>query len=247
VHIPGIKDDDGGMMLAAKIRKSTWERGDRKESGVTQAGVTCWLPGISRVSGRRLGGLLTGKKKDERHAACSFSPMRRVDQTHLMALNLARPNVDSVAGSTSSSRTRGTSAYSLIETILAVGILGFLVTSLYTTFWFGFNVIKLSQEDVVANQVLVQKMELLRVYDWPTVTGGSTMPTSFTNTFPGSASAPGAQYIGTITVARAPLTESYSNSLRQVTVSMSWESSGIIRTRDMTTLVAINGIQTYKH
>ena len=40
--------------------------------------------------------------------------------------------------------------------------------------------------------------------------------------------------------------ESYSNTLRQVTASVSWFSEGMNHTRTMRTLVSTNGIATFK-
>ena len=51
---------------------------------------------------------------------------------------------------------------------------------------------------------------------------------------------------GTITIAPAPLTESYADTLRQVTVTLAWNSGSALRSRTMTTLVSKYGIDTYK-
>ena len=125
---------------------------------------------------------------------------------------------------------------------LAVVIVGQLVVSIYGGFSFGFSVIKLSQEDTRANQILLQKVETLRLYDWTKITNGY-FPTNFTAPFSTNG---GITYQGTLAIAPAPMTESYSNTLRQVTASLSWVSTGVPRQRTVTTLVSENGIQTYK-
>lgn len=130
--------------------------------------------------------------------------------------------------------------------MIAGGLLAFMVFSLYTAFSFGFTTIALSQENVRADQILVQKLETLRLYDWSKINSGY-IPSAFTNNYSTNGGiAHGVTYTGIVVVASLPLTESYSNTLRQVTVSVGWLSAGIPRTRSMTTLVSEHGIQTYK-
>lgn len=130
--------------------------------------------------------------------------------------------------------------------MVAGGLLAFMVFSVYTAFSFGFATIALSQENVRADQILVQKLETLRIYDWSKINSGY-IPSTFTNSYStiGGISQ-GVNYTGTVAITSMPLTESYSNTLRQVTVSVGWVSGGSARTRSMSTLVSQYGIQTYK-
>jgi hypothetical protein len=134
------------------------------------------------------------------------------------------------------------SGYTLVEVMVATGLLTSMLVALYAAFSFGFATIKLSQEDLRADHILVQKLEALRMYDWSKVTGGY-IPTNSVSSF---SSDGGTDYNVSISIQPAPVTQSYSNSLRQVTVSLSWISGKVTRTRAMTTLVSDNGLQTYK-
>ena len=137
--------------------------------------------------------------------------------------------------------------YALIEVMIAVCLLAFVVVSLYASFVFGFGLVKLSQENLRADQILLEKLETLRVYDWTRISGGSYFPTNFTAWFSGTnGAARGAVYTGTIAITPAPVSESYADTLRQVTVSLTWVSGGAARNRSMTTLVSKYGIDTYK-
>jgi hypothetical protein len=129
-----------------------------------------------------------------------------------------------------------------MEVIVGISLLTMMVVGIFGGFSFGFSVIKLSQEDTRASQILLQKVETLRVYEWSKITNGY-FPTNFTATFSTNG---GAAYQGTIAIEPAPMAESYSNSVRQVTASLSWISTGVPRHRTVTTLVSENGIQTYK-
>lgn len=126
-------------------------------------------------------------------------------------------------------------------------ILGVIVAALCGGFSFGFNTIKLSQEEVRADQILVQKLEALRVCKFANVTT-AYIPTNFTAYYSTSNAAHGVTYNGTMTISPfVPSTapEAYSNTLRQVTASVSWFSEGMNHTRTMITLVSSNGISTY--
>ena len=137
-------------------------------------------------------------------------------------------------------------AYTFIEIMVAGALLGFMVFSVYTAFSFGFTTIALSQENLRADQILVQKLETLRIYDWAKLNGGY-IPTNFTTSFSTNGGvAQGVTYTGSVSITPVPLTESYSNTLRQVTVTLGWTSGGIARTRSMSTFVSQYGIQTYK-
>jgi prepilin-type N-terminal cleavage/methylation domain-containing protein len=136
-------------------------------------------------------------------------------------------------------------AFTLVEVIVGAAILALTVVALYGAFSFGFSTIKVSQEDVRADQILVQKLETLRVYDWTSITN-NYVPTNFTGFYSTNG---GVTYEGSLSVAPFVATtanETYTDSLRQVTVSVDWISGGIPRTRSMTTLVSQYGIQTYK-
>ena len=126
--------------------------------------------------------------------------------------------------------------------LVATWLLTVVVVSLFGAFSFGFSTIKISQEDVRASQILLQKLEILQIYDWSQMTNGF-FPTNFTVNYSTNG---GVTYEGTMVIEPVPMAESYSNMLRQVTVSLSWVSSGVPRYRVATTLVSQNGIQTYK-
>lgn len=136
-------------------------------------------------------------------------------------------------------------AFTLVELMVGAGILALTMVALYGAFSFGFSTIKLSQEEVRADQILVQKLETLRVYNWTNIVN-NYIPTNFTEWFSATG---GVNYDGAVNITSfvpSVANESYSNSLRQVTVSVGWISGGVPRVRTMTTLVSQYGIQNYK-
>jgi len=125
---------------------------------------------------------------------------------------------------------------------MAAGIAGIVLVSLFGAFSSGFSSIRLSQEAVRADQILVENFETLRLYDWSQVTNTSYFPTNFIAYFTGTN---GTAYNGTIDIGPLPMTQSYSNVIKQVTVTLTWTSAGVLRTRSMQSLVTQRGIQGF--
>jgi hypothetical protein len=136
-----------------------------------------------------------------------------------------------------------------MEAMVGFLILGITISALFGGFSFGFNTIKLSQEEVRADQILVQKLESLRVYNWTNVINGyipTNLPPAYYST---SNALHGVTYNVTMSVSPfvpSATPEAYSNTLRQVTATVSWFSEGMNHTRTMMTLVSTNGIATFK-
>jgi hypothetical protein len=61
----------------------------------------------------------------------------------------------------------------------------------------------------------------------------------------GLVSGAGITYTGTVSIINAPITEAYSNDLKQITVTLSWLSDRTPRQREMTTFVSKYGVQNY--
>jgi hypothetical protein len=139
----------------------------------------------------------------------------------------------------------------IIEALVGAVILGLVAVSLCGGFSFGFATVRTSQEAVRADQIIVDRLETLEVYDWAKITSGTFVATNFTSYYTPPAGTntvgSGAVYNGTVAITTPPMTESYSNTLRQVTVTLAWTSGGVPRTRSMSTYISQYGIQAYKN
>ena len=135
----------------------------------------------------------------------------------------------------------------MIEILVAVAVLAIMFVSLYSGFSAGFAVIQLARENLRATQILQEKMETVRLYTWEQINTPGFVPTNFVDTFyvTGTNNPGGLSYTGRVTIARAPITEGYSNELKTVKVELRWLSAGVLRNREMQTLVTRNGLQNY--
>jgi len=140
-------------------------------------------------------------------------------------------------------------AYSMIEVLVSVSVLGIMFVSLYSGFSAGFAIIQLARENLRATQVLQEKMETIRLYTWDQVNTPGFIPTNFVENFYTSGTNTNAvvsmMYTGQVSIASAPVTESYSNDLKTVNIRVQWISAGVVRNREMTTFVTRNGLQNY--
>jgi hypothetical protein len=141
----------------------------------------------------------------------------------------------------------GSAAFSTLEVLVAVLICGITFLGLYSGLSSGFAFVQLARENLRGTQILEEKMETIRLYRWDQINTSGFIPTNFVDVFYPltTQSTAGLSYTGMVTIANAPLTEYYADSLRQVTIDLSWKSGQVVRKRQMTTFVSQYGLQNY--
>jgi prepilin-type N-terminal cleavage/methylation domain-containing protein len=138
------------------------------------------------------------------------------------------------------------SAFTLVEVLVAMALVGITFVSLYTAISSGFAVINVARENLRATQILLEKMETLRLYNWNQINSNGFIPPTFTAPdSPLGNTNSGLMYQGTMTITNAPASETYSNDLRVVILQVSWTSGRVLRQREMQTLVSRYGLQNY--
>ena len=124
-----------------------------------------------------------------------------------------------------------------------------MLTALYSGLTFGFATVKLAREDLRATQIMLQRVETLRLSDFSSIQTGTFTdyfdPTGATN------ASSGATYTITITT-NAPTSSDmpvqpvyYMNQMRKVTVTATWTNANQLRTRSLQTYASAKGIQSY--
>lgn len=134
---------------------------------------------------------------------------------------------------------------SLIEALVAMAIFGITFFSLYGGISMGFSIIGNARENLRATQIMVEKMETIRLYSWSQINTANFIPATFTEKYKPTDGDGGLSYQGTMTIAAGPSGLTYSADMRQVSISLSWNSGGRTHTRTMTTYVTKNGLQDY--
>lgn len=136
-----------------------------------------------------------------------------------------------------------------MEVTVGVAVMAVMLIALYGGFTFAFAEVRLARENVRATQILQEKMEVVRLYNWDQVNQSGFIPTNFSESYyasnPTNAPSGNFSYSGQVTVDNAPISESYSNDLRLIQIQVSWKSGNVIRTRQMSTFVSQYGLQKY--
>ncbi len=148
-------------------------------------------------------------------------------------------------------------AYTLAEVLVGLLLIAVVAISLFAAFSAGFAVAGLQREDLRATQIMMRKLEGIRLCTWNQLTN----PIPFTEPYDPTATnnAVGSIYAGTLYTNPAtgligPTT--YANNMRLVTVTITWTNYSlgttnssfgrpVVRSRTMQTFVARYGIQNY--
>jgi type II secretory pathway pseudopilin PulG len=142
-------------------------------------------------------------------------------------------------------------AFTLVETMVSVTLSAIMLSSLYACLASGLAIERVSNEDLRATQILVQRLERVRLCAFDQVTDPNYNPRTSSESFnPGGAAngTGGAVYDITFTPsvpAPGTLPESYRTNMLLVTVGATWKSGEVQRSRSMQTWVARSGIETY--
>src|SRR5713226_3997950 len=135
--------------------------------------------------------------------------------------------------SLSSRLRRKLAGFSMIEVTIGMGVIGTTCVALLTGITTGFFTMRMAREN-------------LRLYSWDQINTAGFIPATFTEVYdPTRTNSAGLTYNGTMTIAPAPITNSYSADMRMLTVNLSWMTGYIPRTRQFSTFISRNGLQNY--
>lgn len=149
---------------------------------------------------------------------------------------------------TQSRRPGSRAGFSLVEAVIALAVIGILLVTLYSGMTSGLDCVRISREQLRATQIMLEKMEAIRVFNWDQITTNGFLPTSFLEPYAydgtTNPTAGGFAYTGAVTVAAVPASgRNYTNHLRQVTVALTWNSGKGLKQREISTYVSRYGIQ----
>ena len=139
------------------------------------------------------------------------------------------------------------SATTFVDVIMAVAIIAIMAGGVIGSLTYGFYVMQMARENQRATQIMLEKVEAIRLYNWSQVTDPNFIPTNFIDVYDpqGGTNQQGVIYTGTVTKSSVPFTNSYSPYMMQLTVGVTWRTRSVNRTRSLTTYIARDGIQNY--
>ena len=143
-------------------------------------------------------------------------------------------------------RSGQAAAFTLVETVVATFITAVMVPAIYASLVAGFAMLQVTRENLRATQIIVQRMEAIRLSPYTLIQNPSSYPTNSTDYY-ASGKTNGVAYTVSYNWQPGPasLPPSYRTNVVLVTVNASWTSGNVQHTRSMQTYVAKNGIQRY--
>jgi type II secretory pathway pseudopilin PulG len=137
-------------------------------------------------------------------------------------------------------------ATTIAEVVAAVAILAISAAGLMGALANGFFSVQLTRENQRATQIMIERTEMARLYNWDQVTAPGFILTNFISAYdPSMANGGGTYYTGSVEVASVPFAANYASNMRQLTVTLNWQTRGLPRTRSITTLLGKDGLQNY--
>jgi prepilin-type N-terminal cleavage/methylation domain-containing protein len=145
-------------------------------------------------------------------------------------------------GLNSRRRPQWRSGFSLIEVVVGMGLVAMLLGALFSSFTSGGCNLEMARDNLRATQILAQNLEMIRLCRWDQVAAAAgslnAVPTGFTNYYTPNDPLSTPVYRGTVAISNVTFSSSYASDLRQVTVRVDWQTGGVNRTRQVTTLVS---------
>ena len=142
------------------------------------------------------------------------------------------------------SKMRSQAAFTLMEGVVALMIVGISFVALYSGLTYGFSRVQFSRENHRATQILIEKMETIRLYSWTQLNTPGYIPKKFEVSYYPNASVTeaGVLYKGELAIEDSDMAENYGDAMKKVTVMLTWKSGKIERERSLSTYVSQLGL-----
>jgi hypothetical protein len=125
-----------------------------------------------------------------------------------------------------------------MESIIGMGICGVIVLAVYGSLTWAFGMLRMSQENLRVTQVLIEKIEICRLYTWEQISDPSFFPKNFT-------AGDNGEFKGRMSIRKGPNDVTYQDDMKTVSIEISWKSGHTRRNREFVTYVTRNGLQSY--
>src|SRR5262245_38363004 len=142
-------------------------------------------------------------------------------------------------------------AFTLLEVMVGCVILGMMTTALCGCIWSGFSLVQSSRENLRANQILVQRTEAIRLFNWDQIQDTNYLKPTFVEYYdPQTTNSLGIAYNGFVSSSvPTNLPAAYRDKMRVINVTLFWTNtvgnSRTVRSRQWQTYAAQYGMQNY--
>ncbi|MCX6902861.1 MAG: hypothetical protein NTW03_05180 [Verrucomicrobia bacterium] len=137
-------------------------------------------------------------------------------------------------------------AFTIVEVCFSMAMAAIMFIALYAGLESGFAMMRLARENTRATQIMIEKMETIRLYTWDQINSNGFIPNNFSVAYyPMGGSNCGVIYNGVLTITNVPFNTSYAGNMRKVIVTLNWQTGSTPRSRTLSTYVARYGLQNY--
>lgn len=135
-------------------------------------------------------------------------------------------------------------AFTLIEVLTAIGIVGIVSVSLYAGLAMSFESVHESRLELRATHILTEKLEAVRLFNWDQVTTSGFIPQNFNERYDPTDNR-SVLYEGDVKLTDATVAGAYNGTMRRVVAKVTWDTTRGKRTKRMETFISKYGIQNY--
>ena len=127
--------------------------------------------------------------------------------------------------------------------MVGMAVLGIVFVGLYSGMVYGFKLIGMARENLRATQILQERFEGIRLYNWDQLNDATFVTPTFQVPFYPNQS--NYFFQGTVTVAVPAYSQKYTNDMRLVTIQLTWTNGTTRCSRDVSSIIARYGLQNY--
>src|SRR5216110_2852634 len=116
------------------------------------------------------------------HEACTALPKRQMAE-QMLKVFITKGLSMQIKQIISARKRRLVAAFSLVEVTISLGVVGTIAGAMLTGIMGGFFTMKMARENLRATQILLEKVETIRLYDWDQINTPNFIPALFTNSY----------------------------------------------------------------
>jgi type II secretory pathway pseudopilin PulG len=149
----------------------------------------------------------------------------------------------------------GIGAFTIAEAVISVVIVAIGAAGLMGAINYSFFGMRMARENLRATQIMLERTEAIRLWRWDKIAPAdqTNVPPTFDEyydpTVPTNSPSAGAHYVGRVSISDfspySGTTPSYATNMRELKITLQWQTGKVTRYRTNITYIAEDGIQNY--
>ncbi len=145
--------------------------------------------------------------------------------------------------------------FTLPEVLVSILLITVVIVSLYAGITQGFVISDVTRDNMRATQIMVNTMEVIRLYSWDQINSNGFVPTNFmvnlypTNMIKGTQAADlinaNRKAEVQIRIKTPSIGTAYATNMKRIDIQVNWTNQNVPRSRTMSSFIAREGMQHY--